>query len=769
MEECQTQFFQNPTQFWSELQEIINIPPSTSSLDELDYALTNYVTFASAFMDQFLTTPTDLDTALHLLLSSPVFKHHQDRMTSNLLLLVVSPTTSPSSLFVVFMLILHMGLADPESKSREIGHASFVGSASASSSGAGGGGGGVGKVFKAMRKRWGTVVPVLIDCVVNHAGVVEQSGGHEHERAREREGGRPRDGWEERLGTTATVVLYEVCRVQRLGTEELALFTIDFIQHLFTLVERTRDAEDETFNYSLIKLIIALNEQFMVSSLPPPPPATHSSKHHHHHGHNNHGNQNGDSGGGNLPPPILPNVVHGNRPRDPNLVLEVLRMREGDSKTFGENIIFILNRSNGSPDSLCVSLLILKILYLLFTTTGTHEYFYTNDLCVLVDVFIRELNDLGDESEGLKHTYLRVLHPLLTNTQLRHHPYKRPLLRRVLNSLITPSVYRTVDSTTRRLVERNLRGSWCEGLTDESVGEGERRANSRKASLLGPGGEERSVMGLGWSSGMGALREQTTGSTLSVDVVAHQGEVLHHHQHSNQHPHHQHHKRKPSWDSTKSSPVLGNRSTDSLPLASAAIAIPGGVAGGTGSVQLVQSPSSGTGSPLSSSITLEPVTEVTTPPPAVEEHRPEPPVRRRSHSLFSPKPYRPATTNITDSPRSTSPSSTSSSSSPSPQQQQHTMMLSPPSPPVQRAMSTGTDGRRRRPPPPPTESISRPRTPVINAPLPVPTPSPGPGQRRAAPEPPSHKSRVASGGAAAQGRLAETAKALERLALDHRC
>jgi hypothetical protein len=48
-----------------------------------------------------------------------------------------------------------------------------------------------------------------------------------------------------------------------------------------------------------------------------------------------------------------------------------------------------------------VSLLILKILYLLFTTSGTAEYFYTNDLCVLVDVFIRELTDLGEESEGV--------------------------------------------------------------------------------------------------------------------------------------------------------------------------------------------------------------------------------------------------------------------------------------------------------------------------------------------------------------------------------
>ena len=48
-----------------------------------------------------------------------------------------------------------------------------------------------------------------------------------------------------------------------------------------------------------------------------------------------------------------------------------------------------------------MQLLILKMLYLLFTTPGTHEYFYTNDLRVLLDVFIRELVDLPEEHESV--------------------------------------------------------------------------------------------------------------------------------------------------------------------------------------------------------------------------------------------------------------------------------------------------------------------------------------------------------------------------------
>lgn len=54
-----------------------------------------------------------------------------------------------------------------------------------------------------------------------------------------------------------------------------------------------------------------------------------------------------------------------------------------------------------SAEDLCMQLLVLKLLYILFTNIGTSEYFYTNDLCVLVDVFLRELVDLDEESESV--------------------------------------------------------------------------------------------------------------------------------------------------------------------------------------------------------------------------------------------------------------------------------------------------------------------------------------------------------------------------------
>ncbi len=76
-------------------------------------------------------------------------------------------------------------------------------------------------------------------------------------------------------------------------------------------------------------------------------------------------------------------------------------------------------RLERTPDDLCMQLLVLKLIYLLFTTKGTEEYFYTNDLCVLVDVFLREVVDLDEDSESVSRLIpeCRILTKVI---QLRH-------------------------------------------------------------------------------------------------------------------------------------------------------------------------------------------------------------------------------------------------------------------------------------------------------------------------------------------------------------
>ncbi|KAG0338076.1 hypothetical protein BG000_004584 [Podila horticola] len=179
--------------------------------------------------------------------------------------------------------------------------------------------------------------------------------------------------------------------------QQEALLDEPFLHYLLDLVERTRTDADENLNYGAIKLLLTFNEQFMLNM----------------------------SNRADYTPSGAKTTYSGNS------LLTVLTDRPGASCTFGENLIFILNRA----EETALQMLILKLLYLLFTSPTLYEFFYTNDLHVLVDVVIRELWNLPEEEESLRHAYLRVMGPLLTNTQLKQATYKRAEIVRVLREL----------------------------------------------------------------------------------------------------------------------------------------------------------------------------------------------------------------------------------------------------------------------------------------------------------------------------------------------
>lgn len=157
------------------------------------------------------------------------------------------------------------------------------------------------------------------------------------------------------------------------------------------------------------------------------------------------------------------NHYNDGRPPVTNRLLKVLSTHGMTYKTFGCNLILLLNRESETS----LQLLILKVLYLLFGNPSTAEYFYTNDLHVLVDVILRNLIDLPHDSSAanaLRHTYLRVLCPILTNSQISKPPhYKRDDILRLLNLLVTSgNHFAPVDETTQRLVVRCTSVSWLQ-------------------------------------------------------------------------------------------------------------------------------------------------------------------------------------------------------------------------------------------------------------------------------------------------------------------
>lgn len=193
-----------------------------------------------------------------------------------------------------------------------------------------------------------------------------------------------------------------------------------------------------------------------------------------------------------------------------NRVLKCLSLYGDSFRTFGENIILLLNRETETSQQL----LILKLLYLLFTTKATQEYFYTNDLKVLLDVIIRNLMDLPDEKSSLRHTYLRVLYPLLAHTQLSHPPhYKRDEVLKVLRILRGQSGggwhFAPADETTLRLVERVAKVDWLAEEEDDDA----TASRSGSASGAGEGEMARKLLGISLTGSQGA-------SNVSVVDVA---------------------------------------------------------------------------------------------------------------------------------------------------------------------------------------------------------------------------------------------------------
>ncbi|KAG6917370.1 hypothetical protein DXG01_002835 [Tephrocybe rancida] len=392
-----TYLVENAQQFWSELEDMLHFSQNDiPTLSLLDSTLRRFLALCAAYHEQYLQSPLQLEHACELLMDSELFLFHSERMCE-ILVDDLQSQTDPHAQLIFYHVLLCYGRRKAD--------------------------------FFRSQKRWQPLLPLIMDHILveidpdvedTYFGVTggSNNAGMTHVPV----------PIEAKLRGLGVRLLYEVCRVQKLSVQDLRIFDNAFIEYLFDLVEQTRHMHDERFNYSVIKLVVSLNEQFMVASL------------------------------GNEMEQTAPGSESKNR------VLNVLMHRLGSSKTFGENMIFMLNRAGRTPEDLCMQLLILKILYVLFTTKGTSEYFYTNDLCVLVDVFLREIVDLDEDSESLRHTYLRVLHPLLTKTQLRDIPYKRPQIVYALESLVANARVRDVNPTTKRLVERCLNGDWCVNL-----------------------------------------------------------------------------------------------------------------------------------------------------------------------------------------------------------------------------------------------------------------------------------------------------------------
>ncbi|MCJ1471515.1 hypothetical protein MMC13_000155 [Lambiella insularis] len=361
----------NEQQFWDELEDIVSVHCDTHEL--IDNALRAYLSFTANYKGEYLQCEYAIARCSYKLLESALFAAHKDYVRRQIIYCLLQEDAA-ATLHLITAFLLFDGRQHEEA-------------------------------FEMMNEEG--IFPRLLELI--------QSKQDE----------------DAALHRMLLELLYEMSRIQRLRTEDLILIEDEFIAYLLQIVEGLSDDVNDPYHYPVIRVLLVLNEQYMVSAHSPAPTA--------------------------------------HRPL-PNKVISVLSSSGSRYKTFGENIILVLNRESETS----LQLLILKLLYLLFTTSATYEYFYTNDLHVLVDVMIRNLLDLPMTSAALRHTYLRVLYPLLAHTQLRNPEshYKREELLRLLNMMTSSSGaglmhFGAVDETTKRLVGRCMKVPWLREVEDQ--------------------------------------------------------------------------------------------------------------------------------------------------------------------------------------------------------------------------------------------------------------------------------------------------------------
>ncbi|KAI5806233.1 hypothetical protein EDC01DRAFT_715525 [Geopyxis carbonaria] len=357
----------NEQQFWNDLEAIVTSP--CQSPEAIDNCLKTYLAFTSTFASDYLITDFDWAKCAFKLLESPLFRKHRGYVRRRMLGRLRKDTSNPR-LHLVASILLYDGR---ESQ----------------------------KVFENLLEE----------------GLFERLVAIVKDKREE----------DPAMWAVALDLLYEMSRIQRLRAQDLDAIEDEFVQYLFSIIEEDPE-EDDPYHYPVIRMLLVLNEQYMVSAH------------------------------------TVPSGRADNAPT--NKVIKTLCYHGSIYKTFGENIILLINRESET----CLQLLILKLLYLLFTTTATYEYFYSNDLRVLVDVIIRNLLDLPDETQALRHTYLRVLYPLLNHSQLRRAPhYKKEELLRLFDILSggRNEHFEPTDPTTMRLISRCLNVPWLKPPTEE--------------------------------------------------------------------------------------------------------------------------------------------------------------------------------------------------------------------------------------------------------------------------------------------------------------
>ncbi|CCH61255.1 hypothetical protein TBLA_0E02020 [Henningerozyma blattae CBS 6284] len=190
-----------------------------------------------------------------------------------------------------------------------------------------------------------------------------------------------------KISTFLMDLLFIIFKYNKCQVANIQIIDDFFIYFLINTVRS--DLTDDLYNNALFKLILSLNEQYIIIA------RTYEID---------------------------------------NKIFKYLISHTSNSMEFIELLLLKFNRMMDRP----LQIMMCKILYSIFTCTDDNisfNFFYLNDLNVFVDVLIRELQNISDSQEILRNTFLRVMIPLLNNTELSKTHYRKDDIIEVLTSL----------------------------------------------------------------------------------------------------------------------------------------------------------------------------------------------------------------------------------------------------------------------------------------------------------------------------------------------
>ncbi|KOH00227.1 Ldb17p [Saccharomyces eubayanus] len=361
--------------FWEKIESIANIPKDKLDESHVNSSLVAYLKFATDSYKVFINTDRDLYRMSLILLESPLFEFEKEFCLSKLQSLLNIDLLEMNMKFIIVYVLLCEAKKNVHSLEIMLKfqgftvfyNALYTQFAYLSK---------YGEEKRTVNKQRyktdaaNTITP--LDCLVPSLtdidlGIIDEM---------------------KQISTVLMDLLFQILKYCKCVIANLQIVDDFFVYFLMETIRS--DIMDDMFNNAQFKLLLALNEQYMMFA---------------------------------------------KEYEIENKVYKYL-INESVSKCFSELLLLKFNRVSDPP----LQIMMCKIIYLILTPRSDHapiSFFYTNDLHVLTDVLIRELQNISEDEEILRNTLLRVLIPLLKNTQLSKTHYRKDDLNKLLQYLST--------------------------------------------------------------------------------------------------------------------------------------------------------------------------------------------------------------------------------------------------------------------------------------------------------------------------------------------